>query len=136
MEVNFTDNSDLMLEALEAACLRSLERCGEQGEGYAQDLAPSPGKTGTGKLRNDIAHQVVSEEKAVYIGTNSEYGPYLEFGTGKYVSGGRQTPWHYQDAKGQWHTTTGQKAQPYLKPAVADHQQTYQNIIQDELKNG
>jgi alpha-L-fucosidase len=39
----------------------------------------------------------------------------------------------YKDGKGEWHFTHGQKAQPYLKPAVADHVQTYQNIVEDEL---
>ena len=34
------------------------------------------------------------------------------------------------------HMTEGQEAQPFLKPAVADHAQTYRNIIEDELKNG
>ena len=30
--------------------------------------------------------------------------------------------------------TYGQRAQPYLKPAVADHKQTYKNIIKSEMK--
>lgn len=32
--------------------------------------------------------------------------------------------------------TNGQRAQPYLKPAVADHADTYRGIIESELKNG
>ena len=117
-----------------AACLRALERCGSQAEGYAKDLVP----VDTGNLRNSITHMVDEEEPAAYIGTNSEYAAYVELGTGKYREGGggRPTPWVYQDAKGQWHMTSGQRAQPYLKPAVADHAQTYRNIIEDELKNG
>lgn len=132
MEINITDNSDLVKEEFEAACIRALERCGMQAEGYAKDLCP----VDTGNLRNSISHKVDEDEPAAYIGTNSEYGPYVELGTGKYISGGRPTPWVYQDAKGNWHRTHGQKAQPYLKPAVADHAQTYRNIIEDELKNG
>ena len=111
---------------------RALERCGQQAEGYAKDLAP----VDSGRLRNSIAHKVDTEEKAVYIGTNVEYGPYVELGTGKYYPGGRNTPWAYQDANGDWHRTEGQKAQPYLKPAVEDHKRTYQNIIDDEMRNG
>lgn len=132
MEIEIIDNSDLVKEEFEAACLRALERCGMQAEGYAKDLCP----VDTGNLRNSISHKVAEDEPAAYIGTNSEYGPYVELGTGKYVSGGRPTPWVYQDEKGNWHRTHGQKAQPYLKPAVADHAQTYRNIIEDELKNG
>lgn len=88
----------------------------------------------TGNLRNSITHKVLENE--VYIGTDVEYAIYVELGTGKYAEGGRQDPWVYQDEEGHWHHTHGQRAQPYLKPAVADHKQTYQNIIEDELKNG
>ena len=88
----------------------------------------------TGNLRNSITHTVDEEEPAAYIGSNVEYAAYVELGTGKYVSGGRPTPWVYQDEKGNWHRTNGQKAQPYLKPAVADHANTYRKIIEDELK--
>ena len=132
MEVSFTDNSEQVLSTFKAAVLRALERCGSQAEGYAKDLAP----VDTGKLRNSISHNVNDAEHAVYIGTNTEYAPYVELGTGKYVQGGRPTPWVYQDDKGNWHMTHGQRAQPYLKPAVADHAQTYRNIIEDELRNG
>lgn len=60
----------------------------------------------------------------------------VELGTGKYYPGGRPTPWVYQDDNGNWHWTAGNPAQPFLKPAVKDHQTTYRNIIEDELKNG
>lgn len=132
MEIEFIDNSEAVLSEFEGAVLRALERCGMQAEGYAKDLAP----VDTGNLRNSIAHKVDPEESTVYIGTDSEYGPYVELGTGKYYPGGRPDPWVYQDEKGQWHLTHGQRAQPYVKPAVADHAQTYRNIIKDELKDG
>ena len=75
---------------------------------------------------------------SVIIGTDVEYGVYQELGTGIYAEGGggRPTPWVYQDAKGNWHYTRGNKAHPFLKPALADHTQTYKNIFEDELKNG
>lgn len=128
----FIDNSPQAKAEMEAAVLRALERCGSQGEGYAKDLCP----VNTGNLRNSISHRVDPDEEAAYIGTNNEYAAYVELGTGKYYPGGRQDSWVYQDASGNWHRTNGQRAQPYLKPAVADHAQTYRNIIEDELKNG
>lgn len=126
----YIDNSEEVGRALKAAIQRALERCGSQAEGYAKDLAP----VDTGNLRNSINHKVSGE--SVYIGTNNEYAAYVELGTGKYAEGGRQDPWVYQDDEGKWHFTHGQRAQPYLKPAVADHKQTYRNIIEDELKKG
>lgn len=132
--LSFTDNSDEVLEALKDQVVRALARCGEQAEGYAKDLCP----VDTGQLRNSISHVVDDGENAVYIGTALEYGTYVELGTGKYAEGGggRPTPWVYQDSKGNWHYTRGNPAQPFLKPAVADHAQTYRNIIEDEMKNG
>lgn len=124
------DNTEQALNAMKAAILRALERSGSQAEGYAKDLCP----VDTGTLRNSITHQVNDQEQKVYIGTNEEYAPYVELGTGIYVQGGRPTPWVYQDSHGQWHLTHGSRAQPYLKPAVADHVQTYKNIFKDELK--
>lgn len=130
MQIEITDNSGLVREEFQAAALRALEKCGLTAEGYAKLLCP----VDTGNLRNSITHQVDDGEPAVYIGTNSEYAPYVELGTGKYYPSGRPTPWAYQDAKGNWHLTHGQRAQPYLKPAVADHVSTYRTIIQDELR--
>lgn len=134
MEVKITDNSEIILDKFSAALLRALEKCGLTGEGYAKKECP----VDTGNLRNSITHKVVLNDGdgEVYIGTNNEYASYVELGTGLYYPGGRKTPWTYQDAKGNWHMTHGQRAQPYLKPAVADHGQTYRNIIKDEMKNG
>lgn len=132
IRIDFQNNTGMVLEEFRTACLRALERCGSQGEGYAKDLCP----VDTGRLRNDISHGVDTDELSVQIGTNVEYAPYVELGTGKYAEGGRPTPWVYQDDKGNWHWTEGNPAQPFLKPAVADHAQTYRNIIEDEMKNG
>lgn len=128
----FIDNSKMVLEEFQVACLRALERCGMEAEGYAKDLAP----VDTGNLRNSISHKVDPEEPAVYIGTNVEYAAFVELATGIYAEGGRQDPWVYQDDEGNWHWTRGNKAQPFLKPAVANHKETYRRIIEDELKSG
>lgn len=135
LHFEITDNSSLVREEMQTAAFRALEECGLTAEGYAKLLCEGF-KHPTGNLRNSITHQLQPSELAVQIGTNSEYAAYVELGTGKYYPGGRQTPWVYQDAKGNWHLTYGQRAQPYLKPAVADHVQQYREIIEDELING
>ena len=108
MNVQFTDNSKEIIEAMQKATVRALEKCGLTAEGYAKKLAP----VDTGNLRNSITHDVDDGEPAAYIGTNVEYAPYQELGT------------------------IHMKAQPFLKPAVADHANTYRKIIEKELKNG
>lgn len=130
MKITLEDHSAEVYKELEAACQRALEKCGLVGEGHAKKLCP----VDTGNLRNSITHMVNDGEKVAYIGTNSEYAVYVECGTGVYYPGGRQTPWMYQDANGDRHLTHGQRAKPYIKPAVADHVDQYNKIIESELK--
>ena len=134
MNIQFTDNSKEVSDNIKAALLRGLETCGLVAEGYAKKLAP----VDTGNLRNSITHMVDEQEPAAIIGTNNEYAAYVELGTGIYAEGGggRPTPWVYQDAKGNWHYTRGNKAQPFLTPAAADHAGQYRDILESELKNG
>lgn len=108
MNVQFTDNSKEVLEAMQQAVVRALEKCGLTAEGYSKKLAP----VDTGNLRNSITHDVDDGEPAAYIGTNVEYAPYVCLGT------------------------IHMAAQPFLKPAVADHANEYRKIIENELKNG
>ena len=30
-------------------------------------------------------------------------------------------PWSYQDDKGEWHTTSGMKPHPYMRPALEEN---------------
>lgn len=133
MSVEFKDNSSEVKSEFVKALLRGLEKCGLVAEGYAKKLQIPD----TGNLRNSITHVVNEDEPSVYIGTNVEYAPYVELGTGIYAEGGggRPTPWVYQDANGNWHYTHGQKAQPFLKPAVAEHADKYREIIKNALEN-
>ena len=130
--MTFIDNSDAVLEAFDEACLRALERCGQQAVGYAKDLCP----VDTSALRNSITHKVINSEPSAYIGTNMDYAPYVEFGTGSYSTTGGGTPkshWVYMGDDGKFHIGKPMKPKPYLKPAVANHVGTYRNIFKDEL---
>ena len=132
MSVTFNDYSDEVLEAFDEACLRALERCGLQAEGYAKDLCP----VDTGALRNSISHMLIESEPAAFIHTNVSYAPYVEFGTGHYSTTGGGTPkthWAYMGEDGEWHFAKPMKPRPFMKPAVANHKGTYRNIFKDEL---
>lgn len=101
MSVKFTDNSKDILSAFEKAVLSGLEAVGMTAEGYAKKDTP----VDTGRLRNSIANEVVDSEKAVYIGTNVEYAPYVELGTSK------------------------MPARPFIKPAATKHGEEYRELI-------
>lgn len=128
--VDFNDNSGEVLAALKNAVDRGLCACGERAVGYAQDNCP----VDTGRLRGSITYEVDGDD--CYIGTNVEYAPYIEFGTGVYAEeGGRQTPWIFQDANGNWYQMDGTKPQPFLRPAASNHSSEYVDILKDSLKN-
>ena len=67
--------------------------------------------------------------------TPLEYAPYVEYGTGLFAEkGGRKdVPWHYQDDKGEWHSTSGQKPQPFMRPALNENREEIMRIIKEAL---
>ncbi|MDO6633505.1 HK97-gp10 family putative phage morphogenesis protein [Bacillus thuringiensis] len=76
----------------------------------------------TGNLRRSISSK--AEKEKVVIGTSSDYGIYIEKGTGIYAEDGdgRKTPWMYRDPKtGKMVKTQGQHAQPFLRPAAENN---------------
>lgn len=82
---------------------------------------------GNGDLRRSITSKVDKEEDNIVgiVYTSLEYAPYVEYGTGLFAeSGGRQdVPWRYQDDEGNWHTTSGQTPQPFLRPALTTNRE-------------
>lgn len=88
----------------------------------------------TGELRRSIETQIEDGDIiTATIGTNKEYAPYVEYGTGLFaVDGRKETPWHYQDAEGNWHSTSGQPPKPFLIPAF--NRDTITSIIEDKIR--
>ncbi len=98
---------------------RGLLKAGEKIRGRAVLLCP----VDTGELRNSIRVQKTAPLTAA-VGTSLEYAPYVEYGTG--TQGDPAVPhtskdsWSWQDEEGNWHTSHGQPAQPFLRPAVKE----------------
>lgn len=88
----------------------------------------------SGQLRASITHEV--RDKTGIVGTNVEYAPYVEYGTGIYAKdgNGRQDRWSYQDAEGAWHSTVGQQPQPFLEPALLTNEDEIINLFEDKIK--
>ena len=105
-------DSDKVLE-------RGLLKAGEKIRGRAVMLCPVK----TGELRNSIKAEKTAP-LTVAVGTNKEYAPYVEYGTGTMgdpaVAHTDKDSWTYQDENGEWHTAYGQPAQPFLRPAVRE----------------
>ena len=97
-------------------------------ERSAKQKAPK----GNGELRRSITSKV--EGSAGIVFTPLEYAPYVEYGTGLFAEeGGRlDVPWNYQDDKGDWHRTSGQHPQPFMRPALDENREQIKRIIKEE----
>lgn len=115
---------------------KALGRAGIVVEGAAIRLVP----VDTGLLRGSIATNVKESSLTAQVGTNLEYAPYVEYGTGLFATGGygRQTPWSYQREDGSWVTTRGQRAQPFLGPALRENREKvvkeFQRTLNEVIK--
>lgn len=127
-------NADRLSNKLEKICnidlTNPLNECCIIVENTAKELCP----VDTGILRMSITHEV--ENNIGVVGTNTEYAPYVEIGTGLFSSQGtgRQTKWCYKTADNEWHTTIGQHPQPFLHPALTVNKKTIQTKMQEEYK--
>ena len=84
-----------------------------------------------GTLRNSITHTVDGD--TVAIGSNVEYAPYVELGTGP----------HFEPPP-DWETFTSKrgsgvgrgyvKPRRYLQPAIEEHAGEYKTIMESELR--
>ena len=88
----------------------------------------------TGTLKRSITTDI--KGNVGEVGTNLSYSPFVEFGTGIYNAEGRKTPWSYQTPDGQWHTTRGNRPQPFLGPALIENQKKIVDIFKEEIKKG
>jgi HK97 gp10 family phage protein len=127
--------------------LRSVvNKATELVHGQAKALAPVGD---TGQLAGSIHMQVKDTGKELQgrVYTNCEYAPYVEFGTG--IKGNGTYPydvegftpeykdkgWAYFDEdKGEWIYTKGQEAQPYMYPALKNHEKTIRKMFKDGVK--
>lgn len=105
MKVEYTDNSEQVLSAMEKAKKRGLEAIGLTAEGHAKKITP----VDTGRLRNSVSH--ATDDEAAYIGTNVEYAPYVELGT------------------------RGRQGKHMLQRAASEHADEYKQLMKGSMEN-
>ena len=115
-------SSDANIEEALGTCCAVVEKSAKQ-------KAPKD----TGALRRSITSKVEGTQGIIF--TPLEYAPYVEYGTGLFAeSGGRKdVPWNYQDDEGKWHSTSGQKPQPFMRPALEENKALIKQILKEEL---
>lgn len=114
-------------KALERRAKDRLRLVGEFCAGSAKLLAP----VDEGNLRSSIDFDQ-PDAFTVRVGASASYAPYVEFGTGIHAENGkgRKTPWMYEIRPGQLVRTRGNKAQPFLRPAVFGNKNAIRRIVE------
>ena len=109
-------------DALEEQIEQALIAIGLTAETYAKDGCP----VDTGRLRNSITHE--NDSRTVVIGTNVEYGKWVELG-------------HHQQV-GQYVPKLEKRlvrdfipGKPFLGPAASEHSEEYRQIVENALKS-
>ena len=89
-----------------------------------------------GELRRSISSVVDESRVEGIVFTPLEYAPYVEYGTGLFAENGGRTdvPWNYQDEEGNWHSTSGQHPQPFMRPALDVNRDTIKELLTEALK--
>ena len=137
--IEYRDNAEEVLSALEAAIKRGNEAIGMTAERHAKKKCP----VDTGRLRNSITYALAGEEthvksykankkkagekerktytydgtadgkkgSGVYIGTNVEYAPFVENGA------------------------RGRPPVHFLQDAAENHSDEYKKLMEDSMKN-
>ena len=90
----------------------------------------------TGALARSIESKVENNNNSIQgvVFTPLEYAPYVEFGTGLFAESGGRTdvPWAYKDEKtGELIFTSGQKPQPYMRPAIDNNREKIVRMIKE-----
>ena len=103
------------LSGMAARCAEAADSAARESAVEARDAARVLCPVDTGRLRNSITHQQYDDNTEV-VGTNVEYGPYVELGhhspSGKMVAG-----------------------KPFLRPAAEGHAAEYAEIIKIVMSN-
>ena len=110
---------------------KALLKAGALVERSAKQKCPKD----NGQLAQNIQFEVDAQGTTCTVYNPLEYAPYVECGTGLYAEeGGRKdVPWHYQDEKGNWHTTSGQVPQPFLRPALTENENKIAELLKGAL---
>lgn len=142
MSVEFENINELIVKVDKCANIdlrRPLLKVGNDIEVRAKENCNGRFADPTGTLKRSIRAELKGEN-SVEVGTNLEYGIYVEHGTGLFAFDGtgrastpeHPIPWRYKGSDGLWYTTSGQRPKPFLIPAFNSKKHNIIKYIKEE----
>lgn len=140
LEIKIQGVEEIMEQIDDLTKMRNAERAMGKACALLERKAKEECPTDTGALRRSITSKVDKSNGKIegIVFTPLEYAPYIEYGTGLYAEDGngrKDVPWVYQDDEGNWHSTSGQPPQPFMRPALNKNRNKVIEIIREELLN-
>lgn len=113
MEVMQDESSDIIYDAPTSSWY---VRTGNLGRNYNIDKSWSSNGTYTAILSN-----------------RSDYFTYVELPTGKYAPNGRQTPWAFKTADGEWHWSIGYEGRYSMSKTLDKYKDKIKPYLEEEI---
>lgn len=126
MSVKFVDNGIKVKETINETSVKFLYEAIAELEAQTKKNT----KVASSRTKASITTYIDEEKGEAYVGSDYENFIWEELGTGEFAlnGDGRRDKWKYQDAQGEWHTTSGKKPRRMLfnafntkKKAILNH---------------
>lgn len=118
------------LNSIDNALAAGVSKAAMLVQGSAKNKAPVDSGTLRQSIRADKA-KIQGENVTATVSTNLEYAPYVEFGTG---SRGQSTNINTEVEVSYRSDWRGNKAQPFLWPALRENRNNSIKIIREEVR--
>ncbi len=131
--MSYESNISQVIKVIKGNAERALQSVGVYLTSQMVKNVDSMGIVDTGRLKGSITHEV--EDMEVHNGTNVEYAPEQEFGSGIYAEGGkgRKTPWVFTGSDGKKYMTRGTRPRPFIRNAYRENQEAIKRIVAKEM---
>lgn len=114
----------------------ALQQGAKKIQNDAKRLIKAKNAFDTGRLHGSITVEKIPDGYSV--GTNVEYAPYIEYGTGirgdPTVNHTTRAAWHYKSGKEVEREVKGMRARPYLRPAFNVNKEYTVKLIRSKLR--
>lgn len=136
---DFSSIFDKLMQDINAGVESAMREAGDEIVEEMRNRLISDGHAGTGELLDSIQASFEQDGDTFSLKvTSSDVAKFIDGGTGAAhgVSGGREGSWRYRDKNGNWHTTDGMDADPFIDESLDGTLSSLKDIIMKHMRQG